>query len=58
MEEELFFTGYCRRLDSSRTVCAVIEQGTLTEVDCDFGSCPYETSCPIGQEIAALKDRS
>ena len=52
MEQELFFSGYCRVLDSSRTVCAVTENGTLTEVDCDYECCPYATNCPIGKSIA------
>jgi len=54
MEEELFFSGYCRRLDGSRTVCAVVSGGKLEEADCDFGSCPYEAGCPIAQSLAAL----
>ena len=56
MEQELFFSGYCRILDSSRSVIAVIEDGSLTEVDCNFENCIYATSCPIGQQIQnALK---
>jgi hypothetical protein len=56
MEQELFFSGYCRVLDSSRSVIAVIEDGSLTEVDCNFENCIYATSCPIGQQIQnALK---
>lgn len=58
MEEELFFTGYCRVLDSSRTVCAVTVDGKLEEADCSFGGCPYEAGCSIGQKLSELKDRS
>ena len=54
MEEELFFTGYCRAIDGSRTVCAVTEDGRLEEADCSFGSCPHEAGCPIAQSLAAL----
>lgn len=51
MEEEIFLSGYCRQLDAARTVTAVIEDGALTEVDCCYGSCLYETNCPIGKAI-------
>ena len=51
MEREFFFSGYCRVLDGSRTVCLVTENGALVEVDCNFESCPYATDCPIGKEI-------
>lgn len=53
MEEECFFSGYCRQLDAARTVTACFENSRLTEADCCFGSCLYETNCPIGKEIAA-----
>lgn len=51
MEKECFFGGYCRQLDGSRMVEAVLEDGQLTEVDCCYGSCIYESSCPIAAEI-------
>lgn len=51
MEKELFFSGYCRVLDHSRTVCLVTEDGKLSEVDCDYECCPYAASCPIGKSI-------
>ncbi len=51
MEQEQFFTGYCRAADHSRTVMAVTENGQLQEVDCGFGRCPHEGVCPIGQKI-------
>lgn len=51
MEKECFFSGYCRQLDGSRVVEAVLEDGQLTEVDCCYGSCIYESSCPIATEI-------
>lgn len=54
MEEEKFLSGYCRQLDSARTVEVLLENGTLSEVDCCYGSCLYQSNCPIAQEIDAL----
>ena len=51
MEKELFLSGYCRCLDNSRMVCAILEDGNLTEVDCNMGSCPYEGECTIAQSV-------
>lgn len=51
MEQEYFFSGYCRQLDQSRMVTLVTEDGTLTEVDCGFGSCIYEPNCPIAAQM-------
>lgn len=51
MEREGFFSGYCRCIDGSRTVCAVAEKEELTEVDCLFPDCPHAPDCPIGQRI-------
>ena len=51
MEKELFISGYCRVLDSSRTVCIVIEDGKLTDVDCNYDVCPYAKECTIGKSI-------
>ena len=31
MEVEKFLSGYCRQLDAARTVCAVVEDGEITE---------------------------
>ena len=56
MEIEKFFSGYCRQLDGSRMVEVIAEDGEITEVDCCYGNCVYETNCPIAKEIAALKD--
>ena len=52
MEKELFFSGYCRVLDHSRTVCLVTEDGSLAEVDCNYEVCPYTKECNIGKSIA------
>lgn len=54
MEEEKFISGYCRVLDCSRMVEAVLENGTLTEADCCYGNCIYQPNCPIAKEIDAL----
>ncbi|MBR7122756.1 MAG: ubiquinone biosynthesis protein UbiE [Oscillospiraceae bacterium] len=51
MEAERFFTGYCRQTDGPRTVMAVAENGTLSEVDCLYEHCPYAADCPIGKDI-------
>ena len=54
MEDEKFITGYCRQLDQSRVVTAVTEDGALTEVDCCYGNCVYQSSCLIAKEISEL----
>ena len=51
MEEELFFTGYCRQLDQSRMVTIEIENSQLTECDCCYGGCVYEPNCTVAQQI-------
>lgn len=51
MEDEKFFTGYCRVLDSSRTVACLFDGRRLTEADCCYGSCLYQSACPIGKAI-------
>lgn len=51
MEEELFISGYCKASDTARTVTLLMENGTLSEVDCRFGNCPYEPNCPIAEKI-------
>ena len=52
MEEELFFTGYCRQLDQSRMVTIELENGKLTECDCCYGGCVYEPNCTVAKQIA------
>lgn len=54
METETFLSGYCRQLDAARTVEVLVENGRVTEVDCCYGSCPYEGNCPIAKEIMQL----
>ena len=51
MEEEKFFTGYCRQIDQNRMVAGVKEDGSLTEIDCNYETCIYCKSCTIGQSI-------
>ena len=55
MEQEKFFSGYCRQLDASRMVEVILEDGKITEIDCCYGNCVYESSCPIAKEVNDLK---
>ena len=43
MEKEIFLSGYCRCLDNSRMVCAVLEAGEVTEIDCNMGEYEWST---------------
>lgn len=52
MEEEKFISGYCRMLDCSRVVTAVVENGALTEVDCCYPDCIHAATCLIAKELA------
>lgn len=54
METEKFLSGYCRQLDNARMVEVLVTDGELSEVDCCFGSCVYESSCLIAKEIQEL----
>jgi hypothetical protein len=54
MEREEFLTGYCRTLDQSRMVAVLFTDEELEEVDCLYGNCPYEPSCPIAETIREL----
>lgn len=56
MEQEHFFSGYCRVLDSSRTVEVITEQGCITEVDCAYPNCIHRPVCPIAREIDKLTE--
>lgn len=51
--DELFFSGYCRAMDSSRTVTAEAFDGKW-EADCAWPECPFADSCPIAKQIEAL----
>lgn len=48
--EEHFYSGYCRRIDSSRMVAVEVDNGQV-DADCDFGTCPYQDACPIAAQI-------
>ena len=54
MEQEKFLSGYCRQLDASRMVEVILEDGEITEVDCCYGNCVYQSNCPIAQEMESL----
>lgn len=55
METEKFVSGYCRQLDGSRMVEVILKDGVVTETDCCYGSCVYQSSCPVALEIDALE---
>ncbi len=54
MEQEAFFSGYCRTVDNSRMVAVLVEDGVLAEVDCCFEDCIYAPGCPIAENIRQL----
>lgn len=51
MEREVFLSGYCRCMDASRMVAVTIDGSAITDVDCNFGQCPYEKDCTLAQKI-------
>ena len=51
MEREEFLSGYCRQMDNSRMVAVLLEDGHISEVDCNFGTCPYEGDCAVARKI-------
>ncbi len=55
MEVERYISGYCRVLDSSRIVEALLVGKALTDVDCQYGSCIYQSNCPIAKELEKLQ---
>ena len=57
MEQELFFSGYCRCLDGHRMVEVIVENDALTEVDCGYYGCPHTASCDIAKKIKEKEDR-
>lgn len=57
METEKFISGYCRQLDASRMVEVVLEDGKITEVDCCYGSCVYQSECTVGKHISGLEEK-
>jgi hypothetical protein len=57
MEKELFLTGYCRALDAGRTVEVILEDGSVTEVDCAYPNCIHSSVCPIAAQIGEAKEK-
>jgi hypothetical protein len=51
MEIERYFSGYCRVLDAARMVEVIFENGEVTEADCCYGNCSFQTGCPIAKAI-------
>ena len=51
MEEEKFFSGYCRQADQIRMVGCCKEDGDLTDCDCLYETCIYNSECTIGKAI-------
>ena len=58
MEQEFFFSGYCRCLDAARTVCLLVEGGQASEIDCHFSDCPYAPACRIAEQIRETLEHS
>ena len=56
MEQEHFFSGYCRTLDKSRMVAVVTEDGKVTEVDCCFESRIHAPNCTVAEDIRQLTE--
>ena len=56
MEQEYFFSGYCRTLDKSRMVAVEVDDGKIAEVDCCFENCIHAPNCTIAQQIRALTE--
>lgn len=56
MEQEFFFSGYCRTIDESRMVTVVTEDRRLTEVDCCLENCIHAPNCTIAKEIRLLTE--
>lgn len=58
MEKEVFLSTYCRCMDASRMVAVTLEDGRITDVDCNFGNCPYEKDCALQQKIREATEGS
>ena len=56
MEQEFFFSGYCRALDGSRTVEVIAEDGHITEADCGYPGCIHRSVCPIAKQMDEIAD--
>ena len=51
MEKEMFFSGYCRSQDQSRTVTVVTVDGIVDEMDCAYDRCIHRMGCPLAEKI-------
>lgn len=51
MEQETFFSGYCRAMDQSRMVSIITVDGIFLEADCNYEKCAYAPGCPIAEKI-------
>ena len=54
MEKELFLSGYCRCMDSSRMV-EVFVSAAGVEIDCSYENCPHTPVCEIAKKINEIK---
>ena len=54
MEDEKFFSGYCRQIDRSRTVTVELTDGKADSIDCCYPDCIHRANCPIAAEIDKL----
>ena len=48
--DEVFVSGYCRAIDSSRTVTAEAYDSQW-EADCAWPDCPFAQNCPVAIEL-------
>lgn len=51
MEKEMFFSGYCRAMDQSRTVTVVTVDTQIEEMDCAYDRCIHQKGCPLAKKI-------
>ena len=58
MEKEMFFSGYCRGQDQSRTVTVVTIDGIVDEMDCAYDRCIHRMGCPLAEKICASLEES
>ena len=51
---EHFVSGYCRQIDGSRMVELETDGGEILDIDCCYGSCPFQTSCTIAKSVEEI----
>ena len=54
--DEIILSGYCRCLDSARTVVMEREDGQWF-ADCAFGNCPHEGACALAEQMREIQKR-